>query len=265
MAGWFTRADCLALFCLSLAALLVIIMGVQVWTIGLPALIFVVFLSDGIARPSSPWLMPVVSHGPRDSNNVALSFDDGPDPEVTPEILDLLKQHKAKATFFVIGRHLQQYPELGRRIVEEGHELGNHSWTHARTLNFRGAKHQQTEIERCNALIQSIAGQKTLPLYRPPVGLKNPPLAAVVKRMGLDKVIAWSLHSKDTRSDDPDKIAGRVLSQVTAGDILLFHDGHDLDGRGRPATPRALDKVLRGLRDKKLAATSVSGLLSAHD
>jgi peptidoglycan/xylan/chitin deacetylase (PgdA/CDA1 family) len=132
---------------------------------------FLAVLTDGIFRPSSSVLYPTISHGPRDRPRVALTFDDGPDPQVTPAILDTLAGAGARATFFVIGRHLEKHREVGARALREGHELGNHSWMHSYLQNFYRTDQQQSDVERSTRLIQELSGSTAEPLYRPPVGL----------------------------------------------------------------------------------------------
>jgi peptidoglycan/xylan/chitin deacetylase (PgdA/CDA1 family) len=217
-------------------------------------------LTDGIFRPSSSVLYPTISHGPRDRPRVALTFDDGPDPEVTPAILDTLDAAGARSTFFVIGRHLQRHRPIAARALRAGHELGNHSWMHSYFQNFYRTDQQQSDLERSARLIQELSGSDVEPLYRPPIGLKSPPLASVAHARKL-KVIAWSLHSRDTLSRDADATAARVLSRIKPGDIVLMHDGHERDGKHRRLAAAALPLILRGLRARGLASVTVSELL----
>lgn len=257
-----TRADALGL---SLVAALLgqwLIIDLSPAGIIVPVVIYLALLLDGVFRPAAPWLMPVAVHGSRQRPQVALTFDDGPDAEVTPQVLDALKQAGAKASFFTIGRHLDAHPELAARIHAEGHELGNHSYDHSRMLNFARPPAMRAEILKGAEAVAKVTARQRLPLYRPPVGLKNPPLARVVEQLGL-KIIAWSLHSRDTRMDDPQAIAERVLSKVKPGDIILMHDGHDLPGATRPATAEALRRILQGLEAKGLESVTVSELLRA--
>jgi peptidoglycan/xylan/chitin deacetylase (PgdA/CDA1 family) len=221
---------------------------------------FLAVLTDGIFRPSSSVLYPTISHGPRDRPRVALTFDDGPDPEVTPSILDTLEAAGARATFFVIGRHLEKHREIAVRTLREGHEIGNHSWMHSYFQNFYRTDQQQSDVERSTRLIQELSGSITEPLYRPPVGLKSPPLARVAHARKLT-VVAWSLHSRDTLARDSDAIAARVLSRIAPGDIVLMHDGHDRDGKHRNLAAAALPQILRGLRERGLSCVTVSDLL----
>jgi len=223
---------------------------------------FLAVLTDGIFRPSSSVLYPTISHGPRNRPRVALTFDDGPDPEVTPSILDTLEAANARATFFVIGRHLEKHRDIAARALREGHELGNHSWMHSYLQNFYRTDQQQSDVERSTRLIQELSGSNAEPLYRPPIGLKSPPLARVAHARRL-KVVAWSLHSRDTLSRDPGATAERVLSRIAPDDIVLMHDGHERDDKHRRIAAAALPLILRGLRERGLTSVPVSELLRA--
>ena len=239
-----------------------LLLGVTPLGIGLPAAAFLALLTDGIARPSSSVLYPTLSRAPGNRPQVALTFDDGPDPEITPVVLDTLRAHGARATFFTIGRNLEQHTDIARRMVAEGHELGSHSWRHVRWQNVYGRSAQAADLERSARLIQALTGSQSEPLYRPPIGLKSPPLARAAHARNI-RMIAWSVHSRDTTTKDPARIASRVLSQIRPGDIVLMHDGHDLPGRRRHAGAAALPLILAGLEERGLAAVTVSELLSA--
>lgn len=256
-----SRADHLALGYAAVMVGAVGGFGFSPLVIGLPTVAFAALLTYGIARPASGVLYPTITHGPRNGKRVAFSFDDGPDPQVTPAVLDALAAAGARATFFVIGQKLAAQNELGRRIVGEGHELGNHSWRHSRWQNFFGPGTLYEEIQRCEAVITEIAGAQRKPLYRSPIGLKSPPLARAAAKAGI-RVCAWSLHSRDTRSAAPEQIAQRVLDRVRPGDIILMHDGHDLPGRTRPACVPAVVLILEGLRAKGLESVTISELIA---
>lgn len=234
------------------------------WPWYLPALgivLLVLLVADGIARPASSLFYPTVSHGPRTGKRVALTFDDGPDPEVTPRVLDVLARHHARATFFVIGRSLAAHPEIGRRMAAEGHVIGNHSWGHSRWQNFCTVAWHGAEIGRGEAAIAAVTGSEAPVLYRPPVGLKSGELGHAAWRRGLT-LVAWSLHSRDTRLADPQRIADRVLSKVRGGDIVLLHDGHDLPGRKRPLCAEALELILQGFEMRGFRCVTVPELLA---
>nr|UXE46158.1 hypothetical protein Hi04_10k_c5801_00016 [uncultured bacterium] len=235
------------------------IYGSSIWTLGLPTLLLAALTADGVARPSSSVFYPTMTHGPRSGDRVSLTFDDGPDPEVTPRVLDALGAVGAHATFFVIGRILESYPEIAKRIVSEGHELGNHSFGHSRLQNFYGQRRTAEEIASGREIIRRFAGPYVEPPFRPPVGLKNPSLARAALKQNL-LIAAWSLHSRDTRIRDPGKICARVLNGLRAGDIVLFHDGHDLPGRHRPGCAEALPAILRGMGERGLRSVTVTEL-----
>lgn len=237
-------------------------LGVTPLGIGLPAAAFLALLTDGIARPSSSVLYPTVSRVATHQPRIALTFDDGPDPEVTPGVLDALSAHRAHATFFTIGRNLERHTDIGRRMIAEGHEIGSHSWRHVRWQNLYGRNAQAADLERNAQLIQTLTGSSAEPLYRPPIGLKSPPLARAAHARSI-RMIAWSVHSRDTTTRDPARIANRVLSVVRPGDIVLMHDGHDLAGRHRLAGAAALPLILAGLAERGLTSVTVSELLAS--
>lgn len=217
-------------------------------------------LADGIFRPGSSTLYPTASHGPRTGPLVSLTFDDGPHPQTTPQALDTLAAFQARATFFMIGRHLEQYPALAQRALAAGHELGNHSWQHSYAHNFYSTRMQRADIARCSTLIRQLTGSPLEPLYRAPVGLKSPPLARVAHMRKL-ALIAWSLHGRDTFSRDPAVIAQRVLARIRPGDIVLLHDGHQRARQRRDAGIGALPLILRGLEARGLRCVPVAELL----
>ena len=250
---------------LSLVCCLLLLVGIRFyhWPWYLPVLLIVLLVllvTDGITRPASSLFYPTVSHGPRSGKRVALTFDDGPDPAVTPRVLDVLARHGAHATFFVIGQSLAKHPEIGRRMAAEGHVIGNHSWRHSRWQNFFTAARHGIEIDRGEAAIAAVTGSEAPVLYRPPVGLKSGELGHAAWRRHLT-LVAWSLHSRDTRSKDAKRVAERVLSKVRDGDIVLLHDGHDLPGRKRLLCVEALELILEGLRARGFQCVTVPELL----
>ncbi len=255
----FSRARLLLLAWAATTAGAALVFGVSAATLGLPALFLALFM-DGMMRPDSSVLYPTWRHGPRDGKRVALTFDDGPDPEVTPAVLDALAKHGARATFFSIGRALEAHPEIARRAVAEGHELGNHTFGHSRWGGFALVGKQLAEIERGERAIAAIAGNGAPPLYRAPFGVKSPPFAVAAREKRL-AVVAWSLHSRDRIGADPAVVAARVLRRIRPGDIVVMHDGHDLPGARRDACVEALPQILSALRKRGLECVTVSELL----
>lgn len=226
---------------------------------GLVALLLIGIAVDSVVRAGSGWFIANLTRGPRAGDAVALTFDDGPDPEVTPAVLDELKRHGARATFFVIGKALVAHPELSRRIVAEGHVLANHTWQHSYLQNFHLHEWQITEISRAEQAIERVTGQASARMYRPPVGLKTGDQARAIMALGLE-MVTWSVHSRDTLDPDPVAMAGRVLRNIRSGDIVLLHDGDRVPGRRR-SCPDAVRLILEGLRAKGLRAVTVPELL----
>ena len=251
----------LSLICCVLLVAGMLFYGWPVFLCGAVVVVLVLLVTDAIVRPGSSLFYPTITHGPRQGLRVALSFDDGPDPVITPQVLDVLVQYGAHATFFVIGESLAAHPEIGRRMAAEGHAIGNHSWQHSRWQNFYTAGWHGREIERGEQAIAAVTGSSAPVLYRPPVGLKSGELAHAAWRRGLT-LVAWSLHSRDTRLKDAESIARRVLARVRAGDIVLMHDGHDLPGRTRPVCAAALRLILQGLREQGLECVTIPELLA---
>jgi peptidoglycan/xylan/chitin deacetylase (PgdA/CDA1 family) len=235
--------------------------GPSLSALAIPAGVFLAVLIDGIARPASSTLCSTVTHGPSHTSHVALTFDDGPDPQVTPAVLDELARHDVRATFFAIGHHVEAHRALAERIVAEGHELANHSWRHSRWQSFWGARAQQNDMQRGERVLASITRRPANKLFRAPFGIKTPEIARAAMRSDL-RMVAWSLHSRDTVIADPQRVAERVLRKVKAGDIILMHDGHDLPDHHRSSCARTVALILAGLAQRKLVSVTVSELLS---
>lgn len=177
--------------------------------------------------PRSRWLGPNWTALPAAAaarNEIALTIDDGPDPVVTPQVLDLLARHRVKATFFCVGRKAQLYPELCRDIVRRGHAVENHSQRHWHNFSLLGPAGYEREIEAAQASLGAITGQRPQ-FFRAPAGLRNPFLAPVLARLGL-QLASWSVRGFDTRINDAARISKRLLRGMHPGSILLLHDGN---------------------------------------
>lgn len=188
--------------------------------------LIILFFGSSLAMaffPSSGFHYPYVfTHGKNDEKIISLSFDDGPDPLFTPLILDILKQHEITATFFIIGKKIGGNEDILRRMVSEGHIVGNHSWAHTNLWDFSSARRMTADLERNISEMAKITGRK-MKLFRPPFGVINPMVARAVKKTGV-KVVTWSFRSFDTVAKDPSVLLQKTLAGVKAGDILLFHD-----------------------------------------
>jgi peptidoglycan/xylan/chitin deacetylase (PgdA/CDA1 family)/uncharacterized membrane protein len=208
--------------------------------------------------PRWSFYLPVAARGSRERREVALTFDDGPDPRTLPHLLALLAAEGAPATFFVVGRQAEAHPEAVRALVAAGHELGNHSHTHDVFLALRGPARLHAEIERCQRAVAAAAGVRPL-AYRPPVGITSPPLRGVLAALGL-RCVAWSRRGLDFGNLRWRGLARRVLRGVRPGDVVLLHD------RLPPAAPvegwlAELRELLAGLRARGLRPVALSQLL----
>ncbi len=154
---------------------------------------------------------------------VALTFDDGPSEQMTAKVLDVLRKHGVKATFFLIGRECEAHPELVRRIDAEGHSIGSHTYSHNVKFTYSSCEEVKKEIDRSQDAIYSIIGRRVR-LFRPPFGVTNPNIGAAVRGMGLVPV-GWSIRSLDTVQDRPRiRVLERVLRRLHDGGVILLHD-----------------------------------------
>ncbi len=173
--------------------------------------------------PSQQGFGPAVTAFEAQGDEVWLTIDDGPDPASTPRVLELLKQHGAKATFFVVGTQVEKHPDIARRIVAEGHTIGNHTHTHP-VGSFWCATPSRTadEIDRCVAALL-LANLPFERYFRPPVGVRNPFLDAQLMARGMDMVL-WSARGFDGGGRSPGAALARIARQIRPGAILLSHE-----------------------------------------
>lgn len=194
--------------------------------------------------------LDIFRRGTAEFKVVALTFDDGPDPAYTPAILDILKEYNVPATFFMVGRHVEQYPGLARRIADEGHTLGNHTWSH-RSLVPLSVDYTRSEIMRSHEMIEQVTGV-TPKYFRPPRGVYSAFALDLLRKEGYTTVL-WNLTSQDWAELPARRIAAQVLNRTGPGSILLFHDSGNLisaEGGDRINTLRALPRVIEGLQEE---------------
>ena len=161
--------------------------------------------------------------GHRNERVVALTFDDGPDERMTPRVLDVLKEHNIKATFFLVGEKAAQHPELVLRMVAEGHIVANHTYSHKAQFPMSSSEIVAEELQRCRDVIAKHIGKQPK-LFRPPFGVTNPIIAKVVKLYGLH-TIGWSIRSLDTvAKHSRESVCHRVVSRLHDGAVILLHD-----------------------------------------
>ena len=182
---------------------------------------------------------------------IALTIDDGPDPEVTPRVLDLLDAGGVRASFFCIGREARRYPALCREIVRRGHRVENHGDAHSWNFATFGMRRMRTDIAAAQATLTEVGGQAPR-FFRPTAGLRNPFLDPVLA--GLDLQLAsWTRRPFDTRESDPATVLRRLTGKLAAGDVLLMHDGHAArTPSGEPVIVAVLPRLLAAIREREL-------------
>jgi len=206
----------------------------------------------------SQWLGRTEWHGRRDSYAVALTFDDGPSRD-TERILDVLREHNVTASFFMIGRQVESFPGIAQRVFAEGHEVGNHSYSHPIYL-YQGARRTHQELERAQSVISETTGVQPR-FARPPCGVRTRAYFAATHLLGL-RTVQWDVAGFDWKRRSAEQIARDVLGGVRAGSIVLLHDG-DSDGKqDRRETVAALPSIIEGLHAKGLHVAPLNELLS---
>lgn len=215
---------------------------------------------SGLLGPNWTHLPPVAASGSRAA--VAITIDDGPDPEVTPGVLEVLEAHGATATFFCVGKRVEQHPALARAIVERHHEIGNHSYSHTHSFALLGPGRLTREVARAQQAISTAAGQWP-GFFRAPAGLRNPFLEPVLACAGL-QLVSWTRRGFDTLSSNSDAVAARLTRHLRGGDILLLHDGHTARTRtGVPLILEVLPRLLAAVAAAQLTTTTLRAALQS--
>ena len=171
------------------------------------------------------WFGSVEKSFPTDKKDLMLTIDDGPDPRQTPQILDTLAKAQVRAVFFVIGKNVEAHPSLCRRMLEEGHSVQNHTYSHpSATFWSVGPRRAAEEIERCSVAIRNATGRMPIQ-FRAPVGMANPFVHLAAESHGL-KMVGWSATGHDGISHDPGRVVDRIRQSATPGGIVLLHESH---------------------------------------
>ncbi len=234
------------------------------WALGLVACDHVALTVAGLIPRLSLLGPNLLRLPPSAGPHVALTFDDGPDPAVTPHVLDLLDRHRARASFFCIGEAVLRHRSLAREIVARGHRIENHSFHHSKAFSLYLPGRQRSEIEQAQATIADAVGRPPV-LFRAPAGLRNVFLEPILAAGGL-RLVSWTRRGFDTVTRDPRRVSAKLMRGLAAGDILLLHDGEPArDASGRPVALEALEVVLSELERRGLSSIPVDEGLLAQD
>jgi peptidoglycan/xylan/chitin deacetylase (PgdA/CDA1 family) len=205
-------------------------------------------VAHGAFERNSPIFGRPLSRLPNTRRQVALTFDDGPSPLATRRVLEVLRAAGAPATFFLLGKHVDQWPELAREVAADGHELGNHGYHH-RKLHLRGPAYVRRDLTMGADAIERATGSRPS-FFRAPHGFRSPWVTGIARGLG-QRTVGWTLGVWDSDRPGADVIARRAIAGTRPGSILLLHDGDGYDPAGdRSQTAEALPAIIQGLRSR---------------
>lgn len=235
------------------------------WIVGLIVADHLLMAAGGM-WPRGAWNGPNLRRLPPASamrNEIALTFDDGPDPAVTPQVLDLLDAQGAKATFFCTGRAARAQPALVAEIARRGHAIGNHSDAHSNFFAFHGYRGFRRELAAAQAALRAATGFAPQ-LFRAPMGIRNPMLEPALAHAGL-RYVSWTRRGYDGVRGDAEGVYARLVDGLAAGDILLLHDGHAAcDSAGRPVVLMVLPRLLALIAERQLRPVTLPAALESR-
>jgi peptidoglycan/xylan/chitin deacetylase (PgdA/CDA1 family) len=198
--------------------------------------------------PTGQWFGRTLANGPRGSKQIALTYDDGPNDPHTLRLLDVLARHNVRATFFMIGRYVQQRSDIVRAVAQTGHVIGNHTFTHP-LLTFKSASETRVELVDCRKALQDTIGEHSN-LFRPPFGGRRPATLRIARELGLEPIM-WNVTGYDWSAPPAAVIENKVISQIRGGDVILLHDGgHRAPGADRAQTVIATENLIRHYKDE---------------
>lgn len=196
---------------------------------------------------------------PGRGKQLALTYDDGPNDPHTLRLLEVLAKHDVKATFFVIGTYVEKRPDVVRRLVTEGHEVGNHTYTHP-VLSLCDSGNVRGELEQC-AVVLKDAGVGNMRFFRPPFGARRPATLRIARQLGHVPVM-WSVWCFDWKTTSADAVEQHAVRGITGGDVILLHDGsHKKFGADRAHTVEATDRIIRRYKDQGFEFVTVGEMM----
>lgn len=240
------------LIAISAIGLLHAFFGLSLGWLLLPSTVYLALLIYGSASIQSNFYAAAYCHADIAEKEIALSFDDGPNRKYTPQVLSILAQHDAPATFFVIGKNILGNESFLKQMDAEGHSIGNHSYTHSFFIDFKSLQGFNHELNQTAESVFNVIG-KRMKLFRPPYGVITPNLAKASNGLSYN-IIGWNIRSLDTTADSAQTITRRVQTQIKPGAIILFHDTSD-------KTIQVLKQILDFTKENNYKIVSVERLL----
>ena len=211
--------------------------------------------------PTGQWYGRTFAGGVRESKQIALTYDDGPNDPHTLKLLDVLAKHSVRATFFMLGRYVRQRPDIARAVAQAGHVIGNHTFTHP-LLIFESEARTRTELLDCRSALQDAVGEHSN-LFRPPFGGRRPATLRIARELGLQTVM-WNVTGYDWNAPPAAVIEKKVARQMRGGDVILLHDGgHRAMGANRAQTVIATDNLIRRYKSEGYEFATVPEMMKA--
>ena len=255
MTGSLRFSVSLVILAVALALAVICLSGPALWLgIGLVILIYLLVLAAGVSVISLKFFVPALCRGRTGSGEAALTFDDGPDPRVTPRILDVLDRRGVKVAFFFIGEKTTAHPDLARKTAGQGHIIGNHTFYHAWWTNFLWGRRLDRALITAQEAVYEAIGRRPA-FFRPPVGLTNPHLWSSLKRTGL-VCVGWDVRSFD-RNRPSGMVIDKILKKIRSGSIVILHDS----GVDPELTADMLDELIVKIQAKGLRLVRLDKLL----
>jgi peptidoglycan/xylan/chitin deacetylase (PgdA/CDA1 family) len=212
--------------------------------------------------PTGQWFGRAFTGLQPPSKQLALTYDDGPNDPHTLRLLQVLARHDVRATFFLIGSYVRQRPDLVREVVNAGHVVGNHTFSHP-LLTFQSAAVLKTQLTDCESALTDAAGKHSN-LFRPPFGGRRPAVFRIARQVGLEPIM-WSVTGYDWNAPSAEHIERKVASQVRGGDVILLHDGgHRVFGADRAHTVTATDRLIQRYKSEGYAFVTIPEMMASN-
>ena len=210
--------------------------------------------------PTGQWYGRTFTGLPRGNKQLALTYDDGPNDPHTLRLLEILARHNAHATFFLIGRYVQQRPDIVRELATAGHSIGNHTFTHP-LLTLKSAAEIREELQSCRKAIHDAVGEHSS-LFRPPFGGRRPAVLRIARELGLEPIM-WNITGYDWSAPPAEQIERKIVSKIQGGNVILLHDGgHKQIGADRSQTVMATDHLLTRYKAEGYRFATVPEMMS---